>query len=148
MSGKKQARPIGFDPLVWMKDESPESNAPAQAGVSTEADTPAPANAAHASSAEQQVEQGSEAVVRLPEAATIAEAEQMRTMLRAALEGADPVVLDGGQVERIDGAGLQVLAAFFRQARAASRETCWRSCSDKLAKSADLLGLASIMCLE
>ncbi len=51
------------------------------------------------------------------------------------------ITLDGGEIERIDGAGLQMLIAFFKAARSLNISVKWQACSDSLKKSADLSGL-------
>lgn len=55
-------------------------------------------------------------VLELPKELTIAEAPRLRELLLAALERGEPVELDGGAVEEIDAAGLQVLCAARRSA--------------------------------
>ncbi len=64
--------------------------------------------------------------------------------LRSAAEGAsEDVALDGGEVEKVDAAGLQALIAGRRLLAEAGKATHWRAVSAPLRAAADLLGLAS-----
>ncbi|MCW8932550.1 MAG: STAS domain-containing protein [Gammaproteobacteria bacterium] len=56
------------------------------------------------------------------------------------------IVLDGEGIERIDGAGLQLLVGFFKAAESLHVTIKWQACSDVLKKSAKLSGLT--VCLE
>ena len=50
-------------------------------------------------------------------------------------------------VDRVDTAGLQLLAAFVRDLRAEARTVEWVGCSDALNKAAQALGLHAALCL-
>ncbi len=51
------------------------------------------------------------------------------------------IVLNGGDIERIDGAGLQLLVAFFKAAESLQVTLKWQACSDIVKKSAEISGL-------
>jgi len=53
------------------------------------------------------------------------------------------ITLDGGNIERVDGAGLQLLVAFFKAAESLHVSIQWQASSDILKKSAKLSGLTS-----
>ena len=55
------------------------------------------------------------------------------------------VELDAGQVERVDTAALQLLAAFCRAVREAGVSLRWRNASGPLCEAAALLGLSEIL---
>ncbi len=55
------------------------------------------------------------------------------------------IVLNGEGIERIDGAGLQLLVAFFKAAESLHVTIKWQACSEILKKSAKLSGLAGIL---
>lgn len=55
------------------------------------------------------------------------------------------IVLNGEGIERIDGAGLQLLVAFFKAAESLHVTIKWQACSEILKKSAELSGLAGIL---
>lgn len=78
----------------------------------------------------------------------IAVAGELRAHLLEALEAKQPVTLDGGTVERADTAALQVLAAFFQDARSQDIDVQWSSVSAALSRAAELLGIADILALK
>lgn len=78
----------------------------------------------------------------------IAVAAELRAHLLEALAEKQPVTLDGGAVERADTAALQVLTAFFQDARSQGIEVQWSSASAALSRAAELLGIADILELK
>ena len=64
----------------------------------------------------------------------------LKEALAAELEAPSRRV-DGGAVERVHTAGLQLLAAWWRAREAAGLETGWAACSDALRAAATSLGL-------
>jgi phospholipid transport system transporter-binding protein len=57
----------------------------------------------------------------------------------------DAIVLDGGAVERVDTAALQLLVVFQRELDARQRVPTWQSASTVLTEAADLLGLTQTL---
>jgi len=76
---------------------------------------------------------------------TVAEAESLKSELARRLDEAGPVTLDVSALQRIDTAGLQLLAAFVRDRRTAGRVVQWRGSADALAGAAGLLGLTDML---
>jgi len=58
------------------------------------------------------------------------------------------IIINAENIERIDGAGLQLLTAFFKQAESLEISVQWQSCSDVLKNSAKLSGLTGSLKLE
>jgi phospholipid transport system transporter-binding protein len=87
-----------------------------------------------------------EAVI-LPLAAecTAAEADSLKTALVELLDEPRPVTLEVGSLQRIDTAGLQLLAAFVRDRRTAGRPVGWRGRAAALDAAAGLLGLRTLL---
>lgn len=75
----------------------------------------------------------------------IGAAPALRDTLLAALGGGTPVELDGTTVSQVDTAGLQVLAAFSRDARAAGLALSWTGASDSLRRGVAVLGLHELI---
>lgn len=73
---------------------------------------------------------------------------ELRALLLEALAAKQPVMLDGSAVERADTAVLQVLTAFFQDARSQDIAVQWSSASEALTRSAELLGIADILDLN
>jgi phospholipid transport system transporter-binding protein len=78
---------------------------------------------------------------------TIRTINSLQTELAERLDESGPLQIDATAVDRVDTAGLQLLAAFVRDVRAEGRTVDWVGCSDALHKSAQALGLHSALCL-
>ena len=72
----------------------------------------------------------------------IADARNLKDSLSTLLMGGECVRLDGGAVERADGAALQLLYVFFQAAEVKGITVEWAAASDSLRESARLTGLA------
>lgn len=66
----------------------------------------------------------------------------------AAISGQDELVLDGGEIEQIDGSGLQLLVALMKEAAMSKTNISWKSASDVLCRNAAQLGLTEILSLD
>jgi anti-anti-sigma regulatory factor len=75
----------------------------------------------------------------------IAAAPALRDTLLKALAVGDAVELDGTAVAQVDTSALQLLAAFFRDARAAGLPVAWTGASDSLQRGVAVLGLNSLI---
>ncbi len=113
---------------------------PAKAGAKAKARVRKPASNQPASARPAQVELAAECTLR--------DAAALQALLIGAVSGADHVILEGGAVERIDAAALQLLAAFARREQAAGRRLVWQSASDALRQSSAWLGLTDTLGLE
>jgi phospholipid transport system transporter-binding protein len=78
---------------------------------------------------------------------TIRTITSLQTELAERLDESGPLQIDGTAVDRVDTAGLQLLAAFVRDLRAEARTVEWVGCSDALKKAAQALGLHAELCL-
>ena len=81
--------------------------------------------------------------LRLDAQCTIAQASAVKARLARLLGHPGKVALDGGAVERIDTACLQLLVAFIRERRAAEHPVAWHEASAEVINSARLLGLSA-----
>ncbi len=96
-----------------------------------------------------------ETAVRLPAQAdgaltlaadcTVAEADDLKAELARRLAASEPVTVDVSALQRIDTAGLQLLAAFVRDRRTAGRAVQWRGRASALEAAAGLLGLNDML---
>jgi ABC-type transporter Mla MlaB component len=78
---------------------------------------------------------------------TIRTINALQTELAERLDESGKVQIDATAVDRVDTAGLQLLAAFVRDVRAEQRAVEWVGCSDALRKAATALGLEAALCL-
>ncbi len=62
-------------------------------------------------------------------------------VLRNSLQPGEPLEIDAGGLEGIDGCGLQLLAAAVRAARGLEAPVSWKEASGALQEAAGLLGL-------
>jgi ABC-type transporter Mla MlaB component len=76
---------------------------------------------------------------------TVAGADALKSELGRLLQRSEPVTLDVSAVQRIDTAGLQLLAAFVRDRRTAGRTVAWRGRASALETAAGLLGLRDML---
>lgn len=85
------------------------------------------------------------ATVHLGSSLDITVVADVQTRLRQALDAGSGIALDGGGLDRVDGAGLQLLAAFAKHARDANIPVNWCAVSPCLEQSAHLCGLGSCL---
>jgi anti-anti-sigma regulatory factor len=76
---------------------------------------------------------------------TLREAEAFKSALQAAEDSSGDLVIQAGAVERIDTAGLQLLAGFAARLRLLDRRLVWAGASDVLTTAAAQLGLAEAL---
>ena len=76
---------------------------------------------------------------------TVADASSLRSGLAKLLDDSGVVTLDISAVQRIDTAGLQVIATFVRERESHGRQVEWRGTAPALAAAASLLGLSSFL---
>ena len=77
--------------------------------------------------------------LKLDSGCTLRDVVDMQFSLVAA--NGDPVIVDGGDVERVDTAGLQLLVALARRQQQAGRRLSWKAASPLLLKCGERLGL-------
>ncbi len=58
------------------------------------------------------------------------------------------IILNGADIERVDGAGLQLLAAFFKSAELLQISVQWQGVSDSLKHGAEISGLTGVLALD
>jgi len=160
MSKNKDDVDIGFDPLSWMSDaDTPEESEDSATTVTateaaTQELTPADVDEAVVAEGTEQPEVENTAAEAITPAASgetftvnlagkvdIASAEQLKVELSDSLNQGGPVILAARDVERADGAGLQLLTAFVRKIENLDRELIWEEPSEQLIIAANIVGL-------
>jgi anti-anti-sigma regulatory factor len=76
---------------------------------------------------------------------TVADASSLKTSLAKLLDESGPVTLDIRAAQRIDTAGLQVIATFIREREAHGRQVQWRGNAPAIVAAAKLLGLSDLL---
>ena len=81
--------------------------------------------------------------VVLPEDLTIRSVADLHTNLQAYARASSELTFDGQDVMNVDCAGLQLLIAVIREAKASDAKIIWTDVSEKLSEVASTLGLNS-----
>jgi phospholipid transport system transporter-binding protein len=76
---------------------------------------------------------------------TIRTVNDFQAELAERLDESGNVQIDGTAVDRVDTAGLQLLAAFVRDLRSEARAVEWVGCSERLRRAANALGLGAVL---
>jgi phospholipid transport system transporter-binding protein len=108
------------------------------------AQRPAQRRAAAASGKAPRARRGA-AGISLGAECTLAEADSLKRALLRLLEEPRSVAVRIGALQRVDTAGLQLLAAFVRDRRAAGRRVEWHGRAPALDAAATLLGLRDML---
>lgn len=87
-------------------------------------------------------------ILRLKAQLDIREAVDLKTQLGTLLESDREIVLDASKVEKVDTAIMQLLTAFYRSAKAQGIVVKWKNPSDRMLRSAELLGLSTPLGIE
>ena len=101
--------------------------------------------AAKTSGAETEATTGSGGAFAVAAECTVADASTLKSGLAKLLDDSGVVTLDIGTVQRIDTAGLQVIATFVRERESHGRQVEWRGTAPALTAAAKLLGLSSLL---
>lgn len=91
------------------------------------------------------VDSGTEMVIECNDALDVSLVSDFKALLQQASGQEVPIVLDASQLERIDGAGLQLVTAFFQEAIESGLSVSWRNPSEALIYAADLTGLKEVL---
>lgn len=86
--------------------------------------------------------------VDLPVRVSIAQSIELHRTLAACLASGAPVSIDGGRVEQIDTAILQLLVSTWLGARKRGTECRWQGASQALRRAAALIGVADVLQLD
>jgi len=87
-------------------------------------------------------------MLRLDSCLTIAEVGPLAEQLAGVFDSGDSLVLDGSEIEQIDGAGVQLLAALMKEAAAQQTQVVWSGATTILRDAAAQLGLADLLQLN
>jgi ABC-type transporter Mla MlaB component len=88
---------------------------------------------------------GGDGSLTLAAECTVAEADALKTALAQRLSEPGTVTVDVSALQRIDTAGLQLLAVFVRDRRTLGRAVAWRGRAAALEAAAGLLGLHEML---
>ncbi|HEB95356.1 MAG TPA: STAS domain-containing protein [Sedimenticola thiotaurini] len=84
-------------------------------------------------------------VLDLGSCLTIAEVGELGARMVHVFDRGAEVVLEGGEIEQIDGAGIQLLAALMKEAARRQQRVRWAAGSPVVEEAARQLGLAELL---
>lgn len=87
----------------------------------------------------------SEMIVECNDSLDVSMVSDFKALLQQATGQTVPIILDASQLERVDGAALQLLAAFFLEAHETGLNISWREPTEQLRYAADLTGLTATL---
>jgi len=88
---------------------------------------------------------GKEMIIECNEGLDVSMVTDFKVLLKQAAGQDLPIVLDATSMERIDGAGLQLFAAFFMEAQESGLSISWRSPPEALLHAAEITGLKGVL---
>jgi anti-anti-sigma regulatory factor len=130
---KKKARPVA-------KARSPKKKAPARSAKKAKR-AAGKRPAAVAAVAAAPAPRADSFLLKLEASCTLRDVADLQFSLVAAR--GDPLLVDGGSVERIDTAGLQLLVALARRQQLSGGRLEWKAVSPELRKGGERLGLTA-----
>lgn len=86
--------------------------------------------------------------INLGDNLTIQEVEQYLNSTRSTFDNGMKIVIDTSELQRIDGAGVQLLCAIYKEAANKNITLEWINTNDKLMTAVKSMGLAEIVKLE
>jgi anti-anti-sigma regulatory factor len=86
--------------------------------------------------------------IDLPPSLNITDVSALHGGLMSKLQAGNLFQLDGSQVDMVEGAGIQLLAAFFKEVSEKGGTVCWHAASAKLIDSARQMGLAEFLKMD
>jgi ABC-type transporter Mla MlaB component len=131
--------------MTTRKHRTPVSNRARRPTKRSAAQRPAAARSKAASATPPESHSHDDGSLTLAAQCTVAEADSLKSQLARRLPESGPVTVDVSALQRIDTAGLQLLAAFVRDRRTAGRAVAWRGRASALETAAGLLGLRDML---
>ena len=143
---KKSKSMIGHDPLAWLKDDAEDAEIieevkeePAKPKKKA-AKKAAPKAEEKAQPVEEQTDDADGHVFEIQSVQDISSVAGLHDELKSLFKH-EKVILDGSNVDRIDAASLQLLFAFIQEAKINEVDVAWRSPSEAMTRSVNLLGM-------
>ena len=146
---KKSKSMIGHDPLAWLKEDAEDAEiieeveskpkAKKKASKKTAAKSKAPKAKTKAEAEDNVFE-----IQSVQDISSVAELhEKLKDLFKH-----EKVIMDVSNVDRIDAASLQLLYSFIEEAKVNNVEVAWRSPSEAMTNSVNLLGMEEALQLS
>lgn len=122
---------LGSDPLEWLNSKQDKQKS-LQQTISAKGEDSMSATKIDSSAA---------TLLKLPAQFTIAEVAGVHEKLLEIMRSSESLQIDAAEVQKVDGAALQLIAALFATAKKAHLNITWGVCSDQFESAVTLLGL-------
>lgn len=87
-------------------------------------------------------------LIKLGDCLTIQEVSELTLSLQNVFDSGLKIAIEANELQRIDGAGMQLLCVLFKEAESHDIEIGWSSESDIIRKSAIKMGLDNVLKLQ
>lgn len=144
---KKSKSMIGHDPLAWLKDDAEDAEIIEEVKSKPKAKKKAARKKAAKSKSKAVKAEKEDSVFELQSVQDISAVAELHEELKKLFKH-EKVILDVSNVERIDTTSLQLLYAFIEEAKVNNVEVAWRSPSEAMSNSVNLLGMQEALQLS
>ena len=139
---------MSHDPLAELGEPTESENPVNATGEAEEAAIAGAPGDDQAGTAPTDEEAAADGVLELDVSLSIGDVADLQGRIQMLIDRGLPVEIDGTSLEILDGAGLQLLAAFFKDADAKGLALSWRGGSEPLQRAAATLGLVDVLKLR
>jgi ABC-type transporter Mla MlaB component len=143
---KKSKSMIGHDPLAWLKEDAEDAEFIEEVKPAKKAKK----KTAKKTTAKEKTKSKSttkDTIFEIQSVQDISSVAELHKELKKLLNY-EKVILDGGNIERIDTASLQLIFAWLEEAKNNNIEVSWRSPSEALLNSVGLVGMKDVLLLD
>jgi len=142
---KKSKSMIGHDPLAWLKDDAEDAEIIEEVKSKPKAKKKATRKKSSKPKADEvDIDDKVFELQSVQDISAVAELhEELKTLFKH-----EKVILDVSNIERIDTTSLQLLYAFIEEAKVNNVEVAWRSPSEAMTNSVNLLGMEEVLHLS
>lgn len=143
---RKAKGKLGHDPLAWIsdedaeefKDEINENNVVNREIEAIESDEVEPV----VKKTQEEEIMNEQTIFKLPPYFSIAQVDSVKKSMQSFLQASgEEIEIESEDVESIDTAALQLLISFIKEVRSKGKSIKWRSISNKIESSIDLLSI-------
>ena len=145
-ASRKKKDKLGHDPLAWISDEDAEQlkKEVKEDDVVVEKETEAikPDEIESVVEETQEDAMSEQTIFELPPYFGIAQVAETKESMQSFLQSSgDEIEIEAEDVDSIDTAALQLLTSFIKEAKSKGKNIKWRSTSNKLESSVELLAI-------
>ena len=91
------------------------------------------------------IESESEIIIDCSDCLSVSLVADFKPILSQAASQNLPIILDASELERIDAAAVQLISAFFIEAKESGLDISWRNPTESLRYASELIGLKDVL---